>query len=155
MNADKIFRALTENPIAGNNPIHFYGESTDAGFCFGRALFVEKMLHNLNVKQEQIYKVFVIGDLFDGHILWNYHVATMYINAAGKKLMIDSLFDKVYDLESWFKKINKFAINQKSPVFRIYFAGAHKFQARPGEFAKEDLFNPLYDNYFFDLLVWL
>lgn len=155
VDANHVLNKLIHNPIAGNNPITFYDEKSNTGFCFGRALFVEKELLKQNVSKDQIFKVFVLGELFNGQIIWDYHVATMYVDHQGRKLMIDSLFDQVYELPVWFEKMNQYALNPQNPIFRIYFAEADKFQARSGAFNSYDLFDPQYRNYFLDLLIWL
>lgn len=155
VNAEQILNQLIHNPVAGNNPLNHYDEKGNAGFCFGRALWVEKELQKHKVDQKYIYKIFVLGELYNGQIMWDYHVATMVIDQQGRKLMIDSLFDRVYELDVWFDKMKKFAMNSNQPVFRVYFAKADKFQARAGFFSSYDVFDPQYGNYFFDLLPWL
>ena len=154
IDVNSAFLALAHNPVAGHNPLQFYNESNETGFCFGRALFVEKMLEK-RVPAASLRKVFIIGELSDGHVIWDYHVATMFIDQSGKKYMIDTLFDEVFELDTWYKKMSKYTINPKNPLFRIYFAEASKFQARAGTFQSSDVFNPIYSNYFFDLLIWL
>ena len=155
IDAQQAFLALAHNPVAGHNPFRFYDENSGTGFCFGRALYVERFLESRKVSDSRLRKVFVVGELSDGNVIWDYHVATMYIDNHGRKLMIDTLFDEVYELDVCSKKMNKYALNQKSPVYRLYFADANKFQARSGFFQSSDVFNPIYSTYFFDLLVWL
>jgi hypothetical protein len=150
-----VLQKLILNPVAGNVPLNSYNQENNTGFCFGRALFVEKELLKMGVNKESIRKVFVLGELTNGQIMWEYHVATMYIDSKGRKHMIDSLFDEVHELEIWFQKMNKYALNKENPLFRIYFAEADKFQARDGYFNSADILDPRYRNYFFDLMIWL
>ncbi len=147
---------LIDHPIAGRTPHKNYDDQNGRiGFCYGRALLIQKELERLGVSPKRIYKVFLIGELSQQGMLWDYHVATMYIDGRGQKLMIDSLQDQVLPLNDWFVKMHKYFLNPIEPRVRIYFAEAGKFQARDGFFSSKDMFNPLYKTFFFDLALWL
>jgi hypothetical protein len=147
---------LMDHPVAGRNPrVAYDDQNGQIGFCYGRALLVQKELERLGVSPDHIFKVFLVGELSQQGLLWDYHVATMYVDNSGRKWMIDSLNDEVMQLSGWYKSLHQYFLNPAEPRVRVYFAEASKFQARSGEFTHYDVLNPLYKTFFFDLALWL
>ena len=153
---EQLQKNLIDHPVAGTNPQKNYDDKGGKiGFCYGRALLVQKELERLGVDKRRIFKVFLLGELSQQGVLWDYHVATLYVNHRGEKFMIDSLNEKVLPLSEWYNSLHRYFLNPDQPKVLLYFAEADKFQARAGQFNVYDVFNPLYGGYFFDLALWL
>lgn len=153
---EQVQKNLIEHAVAGREPVKTYdSKGGQVGFCYGRALLVQRQLERLGADRRRLFKVFLLGELSQKRILWDYHVATLYVDHRGQSWVIDSLNDRVLSLSDWYQGIHAYFLNPKQPKVLMYFAEPDKFQARAGEFSTYDMFDPLYRGYFFDLALWL
>ena len=153
LQAEELLKDLIEHPVVGRDGQKLYADQSKTGFCFGRALYVERKLHKAGVSKNLIRKVFVLGDLTNGRSLWDYHVATMVLTQNAGWVLIDSLFNRVYGMRDWYGQLTSLAVDPAHPLMRLYITESEKFQAAPGVFITSHIFNPVYKNYFFDLSV--
>lgn len=149
--AEKVLREVHKNPIANLEATQAYDPSGQLGFCFGRALLVHYLLLKAGVKQEDISKVFLAGQLRVAGRMWNFHVAVVVRSGPQKYLVVDPLFEKPMTLEDWRAKTSAFDIKGKYSRARYYVTDARKFLPEAGIYSEKVLESEHLKKYFDDL----
>lgn len=147
---------LVQHPITGDLGIKKYSQKNSTlGFCYGRATLAHMELLRRGVSPQNIRKIFVLGEMRYQKEIWTLHVATIVAKKGGGWWVLDGLFDQVYELKDWYKKMLTIAINTDDPVIRIYEADPVKFLPISGAYNEKDMYRPEYNGFFQDLTAWL
>lgn len=137
------------HPVAGFDVINKYDPDGIVGFCFGRALFVHLELLRRGVAKESIKKVFVVGEMQSGTIMWQFHVATAVKGTDGKWWVLDPAMG-LMELREWYMSMKDMAVNHRISLFETPVSkigpSAWEYNTQEG-----GLFDPAYRNYFKDL----
>jgi len=152
--AQNILNSIPKHPIIGNPGEKKYDPNHEIGYCFGRAAYVHLELLRQGVPAKSIGKIFVLGSLYREYRGWDFHLATIVKSSDGEWLVIDNLVEEVSLVPEWMKKISKWDRDSRNPSLRFYFTDPVKFLPLAGPYSKESLNNPIYNNYFIDLLKW-
>lgn len=149
--ADRIIETVKKNPIATIDAVTQYEHGSDIGFCFGRALYVHHLLLQAGVKQEDLVKIFNVGQLLVQGQMWNFHVAMMVRDSKDGFLVVDPLAGKTLDYKSWIKQNADYEVKRSLSRGRFYLTDPRKFMVGPGAYSLEALSAPHLKAYFTDL----
>ncbi len=142
--------AAISNPVIGTGNDRKYDPTYGIGFCFGRALFVDRFLTLNGFAQGSIKKIFVVGPMTND---WGWHVATMVQSLDEKNretwLVLDPIIFKVVAVEEWFKDFEKISVDGK---LRLYVTEAQKFTVAPLKYDEGNFQG--YNGYFEDMFAW-
>jgi hypothetical protein len=125
------------------------------GYCFGRATYTHLMLLKMGVQKESIRKVWVVGSMLEGKVIWEYHVATAVYTKEKGWVVLDTEFSYAITIEDW---VNHSKAQNTNENFRFYVTPAEKFNFTLGKYTRIQMGLNLpaeqdwYKNYFVELL---
>jgi hypothetical protein len=100
-----LWRAAFRHKVAGidyDEKLAKYDPTGIIGFCFGRAMAVHLLARKTGLAEENIRKLFVIGDLRSGpNPEWRFHVTTLVKGEDGHWHAIDPILRGPMRAESW------------------------------------------------------
>jgi hypothetical protein len=146
--AKRILRGVAAHPITGMESVFTREHSGEIGFCFGRALFVHRELLKAGMAQQDLVKIFALGELSVDKQLWRFHVAVGIRDPKQGILMIDPLFPEVQSIAQWMREIEKFDIKFPYSRTRFYPTDPRKFLPSGGRYDKAQLNDPVFKKYF-------
>ena len=149
--ATQILDKVRANPIANVDAVTNYERGSDIGFCFGRALYVHHLLLKAGVKQEDLAKIFNVGQLMVQGQMWNFHVAMMVRDSKKGFLVVDPLAGKPLDYQSWIKLNADYEVKRALSRARFYVTDPRKFMVGPGAYSLEAIAASHLKPYFTDL----
>lgn len=150
--AQDLRQNISEHPVVGLKAMDHYDPDLRIGFCFGRATFVHWELIRLGVNPERIVKIFAVGSLYKDYQSWDYHVATAVLADDNSWWVIDDLQNELMSPQEWMKAINQWSRHAGYPQIQYYFTSPYKFQPHLGAYPLQALLDPLYKDYFKDLM---
>jgi hypothetical protein len=125
-----------------------YKEGGQVGFCFGRALYLHYLLLKSGVPQNELAKIFVLGELKFGDTFWRFHVALMVRDKAQGFLVVDPLVGEVIGYREWMEKNAAYDVKAPNGRSRFYVTDARKFMPAFGEYDAAQLKEPVLRKYF-------
>jgi hypothetical protein len=147
--ASEILDGVMNHPVASLRVIRKYDPKGGIGFCFGRAMTVHLESLYRRLSKSAIRKMWAIGDLRTGDMMWRYHVTTILKGPGNEWYAIDPIWGSVLTVRQWYDSMKSFDHDGK---MKIYVTPASKFGPGSGKYAKGDLMDPFYNSYFNDLL---
>lgn len=149
--AETILAKVAKNPVANLESAQAYDQGGQVGYCFGRALLVHLFLLQAGVPQDDIVKVFNLGELMVQKQLWRFHVAVMVRDSQHGFLVIDPLQDKPLPYREWVAINAAYDIKGRFSRARFYAADPRKFLPAFGGYDVKQLEDPVLKRYFDDL----
>jgi hypothetical protein len=149
--AQKILDQVRSNPVAKLESWHEYDPSGQLGFCFGRALLSHYLLLKAGVKQDDIGKVFVAGQLRVASRMWTFHVAVLIRDEKQGFLVVDSLLEKPVSLAEWRDRTASYDIKGDFSRARFYVTDPRKFVPTSGGYSQELISEENLKKYFDEL----
>ena len=157
--ASKLLRLVLENPVVNPASSKYDQPNVSIGYCFGRATFVHLMLLKMGVQKNSIRKIWAVGPMKAGGIMWQFHVATAAYTEGKGWLIIDSNHSAPMPIRDWMAHYGK----QSAPegMVRFYASDASKFAFELGKYSRVQLGINMsadkdwYRNYFKDMMAWL
>lgn len=146
--AQNIIDAVEANPVTSSQAVYDFEDGSQIGFCFGRALVIHHMLLKAGVKQEDMRKVFAVGELMFSNQMWNFHVAVMLRDAGGAWMVVDPLQQSPMPLSEWSAAVSSYDIKNPFPRVRYYIADVRKFVPGGGIYNREALAHVSLSAYF-------
>lgn len=156
--ADFLRRQILENPVVNPSSSKYDQKDVSIGYCFGRATFVHLMLLKMGVQKESIQKIWAVGPMKAGGIMWQFHVATMAYTEAQGWTVIDTNHYRPLPVREWIAQYNSQSENGK---IRFYASDAGKFAFELGKYSRVQMGLDIpaerdwYKYYFKDMLNWL
>lgn len=156
--AEFLRNQIYENPIVRPMNDKYSQPGTSIGYCFGRATFVHLMLLKMGVQKSSIQKIWAVGEMKAGDILWQFHVATMAFTESHGWVVIDSNHMHPIPVREWTAHYSK---QTETGRIRFYATDAGKFSFELGKYSRVQLGLDLpaerdwYKNYFKDMFNWL
>jgi len=145
---DKIYEMLSRHPLAKFLNGQRFDPQGSIGFCFGRAMTAHIEAMQMNLDQNSVRKVFVVGKMraIGSDITWQFHVATTVKNTQGGWTVIDPFVGKPTSLEAWYDYMYKQDIHG---TLRLYVTDATRLGATTsGRYNKAHLMSEFYNGYF-------
>lgn len=157
--AARLIQLTLENPVASPGNEKYSQPDVSIGYCFGRATFVHLMLLKMGVQKNSIRKIWAVGPMKAGGIMWQFHVATAVYTPTKGWLIIDTNHSAPMPVRDWMAYYGK----QSSPegMVRFYATDASKFAFQLGKYSPIQLGLDLsadkdwYRHYFKDMMEWL
>lgn len=149
-NAKEVLSAVEDHSMASSKRVFAYQEGGQIGFCFGRALLVHYLLLKAGVPNQDILKIFALGDFLLGGQVWRFHVAVMVREGQGY-LVVDPLYGEVADSKDWMSNIASLEIKHPFSRARFFITDPRKFMPESGKYTVESLSQPELKSYFRDL----
>ncbi len=150
---ESVLKSVRRNPVARLEASQSYDPSGQLGFCFGRALLVHYELLKAGVKQDDLGKVFVAGQLRVGAQMWNFHVAVIARDSKKNYLVIDPLLEKPVSLSEWRDITSAYDIKGSLSRARFYVTDPRKFLPATGRYSLELLTEKHLKKYFDELAI--
>ncbi len=148
---ESVLKSVRSNPVARLESSQSFDPSGQLGFCFGRALLVHYELLKAGVKQEDLGKVFVAGQLRVGAQMWNFHVAVVALDSKKNYLVIDPLLEKPVSLSEWRAITSAYDIKGSLSRARFYVTDPRKFLPATGRYSLQLLTEKHLKKYFDEL----
>lgn len=148
----RVLKQVEENSVAASSAVPEFDDGNQIGFCFGRALYAHYLLLKNGVAQQDLLKIFAVGDLFVNHQIWNFHMAIMIRDQKHGYLVVDPLQEKVLPYLEWMQATRKFSIKFPNSRIRFYVADPRKFMPAHGMYTVELLAHPVLKDYFSKLI---
>lgn len=148
----RVLEDVQKNPVANIANVDAFEDGNQIGFCFGRALLVHDLLLQAGVKQEDLAKIFTIGQLEVQKQLWKFHVTVIVRDSQHGFLAIDPLQKEPVDYKKWIEANEAYDIKRPFSRARFYVADPRKFLPAPGAYTLEHLENPALKPYFQSLV---
>jgi len=155
--ADFLRKQILENPVVNPSSSKYDQKDVSIGYCFGRATFVHMMLLKMGVQKESIQKIWAVGPMKAGGIMWQFHVATMAYTTQGWTV-IDSNHYQPMPVRDW---IAHYGSQTENGKIRFYATDAGKFAFEIGKYTRTQLGLDMpaerdwYKHYFKDMFDWL
>ncbi|RYZ49998.1 MAG: hypothetical protein EOP07_23595, partial [Proteobacteria bacterium] len=146
--AKSVLKNVQNNPVAKLEASQNYDPSGQLGFCFGRALLVHYELLKAGVKQQDIAKIFVAGQLRVAHQIWNFHVAVMVRDAKHGFIVIDPLYDEPMSLKAWSELVASYDMKGTLSRARFYSSDPRRFLPSGERYGMEQFENKYLKKYF-------
>lgn len=156
--ANMLLQQIHSNPVVKPMNAKYDQPGTSIGYCFGRATFVHMMLLKLGVQKKSIQKIFAVGPMKAGGIMWQFHVATLTFVEGMGWTVIDSNHYQPMPVREWMAHYYKQAEDGK---VRFYATDASKFTFELGKYSRVQLGVDMtadrdwYKNYFKDMFTWM
>lgn len=149
--AQNILKKVSEDFTSSSRYIHDYQSGDQIGFCFGRALLIHYALLKSGIPQDDIRKIFAIGDLLVGGQNWEYHVAVMVKDSDLGFIVIDPLQPALTGYEDWVKEVEAHSIKTPYSRIRFYITDPRKFLPNSSIYSLAALSEPILKDYFWEL----
>lgn len=156
--AEFLRKQILENPVVNPASSKYDQRDVSIGYCFGRATFVHLMLLKMGVQKESIQKIWAVGPMKAGGIMWQFHVATMAYTETQGWTVIDTNHYRPMPVREWVAHYNSQA---ESGKIRFYATDAGKFAFEIGKYSRVQLGLDIpaerdwYKHYFKDMFAWL
>lgn len=156
--AEFLRNQILENPVVSPWSNKYDQQGVSIGYCFGRATFVHMMLLKMGVQKASIQKIWAVGSMKAGGIMWQFHVATMAYTEAKGWVVIDSNHMNPLPVREW---IAHYAKQSEDGRVRFYATDASKFAFEIGKYSRVQMGLDMtsdkdwYKNYFKDMFEWL
>jgi hypothetical protein len=150
--AEQVLARLGQHPVAKIENEERFDSGGEIGFCFGRALYLHYLLLKANVKQSDIAKVFMLGQLSMKGQFWKFHVALLVRDSKMGFLVIDPIQKHPMAYQEWMVVNAKYEIKGVFSRARFYVTDPRKFLPSSGQYDERQLKDPILKNYF-DALV--
>lgn len=97
-----LHQYVVNHPVAGLQHIAEYDPQGIVGFCFGRAMAVHLSAARMQIAQDRIGKLFIVGDLRSGeNPEWRFHVTTIIKNNTDQWMAVDPILPTAMPVEKW------------------------------------------------------
>lgn len=157
--AQKILSSVNRHPVVSSYEYSKYNRQpgVEIGFCFGRATYTHLMALHLGVNKDSIKKIWIVGPMNAGGLMWDFHVATLVRGENGEWLAVDSNHSNVQPVSDWYKYYTAMSTDGR---LRVYITDANKFSVDLGKYDKVQLGLNLprqqdwYSGYFKDMMTW-
>ncbi|MES3038480.1 MAG: hypothetical protein V4736_11295 [Bdellovibrionota bacterium] len=153
-----VIESINNHPIINFfNSQRYDQPGVSIGFCFGRATYAHLALLKMGVHPDSIKKIWAVGPMNAGGIMWSFHVATVVRSTEGGWMVIDNYPNKLLNVTQW---MNLFKQQNKEHNLRIYFTQPEKFSVSLSKYDRVQMGLDLtadqdwYRNYFVDLMTW-
>lgn len=151
---EKVARALKEielNPKTNPEGVYHFKDGDQIGFCFSRALLVHYYLLKGGVPQNEIAKIFTLGDLQVQGTLWKFHVAILVRDSKEGFIVADPLHKQFLPYKEWLKINSAYEIKTPLSRARFYLTSPRKFLPAFGAYDMKQLEDPHLREYFKNL----
>lgn len=157
--AKRLLQLTLQNPIVTPGNAKYDQPNTSIGYCFGRATFIHLMLLKMGVQKDSIRKIWAVGPMKAGNIMWQFHVATsVFVDGKGW-MVIDTNHNSPIPVREWMNNYSQ----QSSPagMVRFYATDASKFAFQLGKYSRVQMGTNVtadkdwYRHYFKDMIDWL
>ncbi len=147
-----LFFNTDENEVAGLDYIYKYDPTEALGFCFGRAMAAHLIALKMGLKEENIKKLFVVGDLRSTREPeWRFHVTTIVKGPDNVWYAIDPVLSYAMRMDTWIGRVQSIWDRNRKAIFYITRADAimpdmsfvPAIEEEKGENIIELAFNPL------------
>lgn len=146
-----LWDELARHPIVRSPTDKKYDPTGNIGFCFGRAAAAHWMaLWQARVPNAYARKVFLVGNMRGGAILWGWHV-TFAVRAKEGAFWwaIDPVHpQKVVTVENWYKAFSQNSLNGDQVLFTT---AASRLAPNSPRYPRNLLSSTQYNGYFCDL----
>lgn len=158
--ATRIVDSIARHPIVAETETRRYNRhpGVEIGFCFGRATYTHLMLLHLGVLKDSIKKVWAVGNLNSGNLVWQFHVATIVRSETpGAWWVLDSYFGQPLELAEWSERM---ASLDPGGQMLLTLTDPDKFSVQLGTYDRVQLGLDLppgqdwYAGYFRELMKW-
>jgi len=146
--AEKVLATIAASPVAKVENVMTYDRTGQVGFCFGRAMYVHYLLLQAGVKPEEVARIFVLGDLRVGELMWKFHTAILVRDPRDGYLVVDPLQPKPMGYRDWMKANAALEIKEPNSRARFYVTDPRKFLPAYGKYDLAQLNDPLLKKYF-------
>lgn len=146
--AQEILQKVAKSQVASLENVRMYPRGGEIGFCFGRALYIHYLLVKAGVPQEQLIKIFTLGELLVGGQVWRFHVALAVRDKKAGFLVLDPLQSKPIPYGDWLKVVSKYDIKGPFSRSRFYVTEPRKFLPAFPEHDLKQLGDPHLKPYF-------
>ncbi|MEZ0392537.1 MAG: hypothetical protein ACAH59_09990 [Pseudobdellovibrionaceae bacterium] len=159
VNAQKIIESMNIHPVVAYSQNEKYDrETTEIGYCFGRATYAHLVLLKMGIMKESIRKVWLVGPMSAGGTNWAFHVATIVRTTNGKWMVIDNYANILMELREWVYYF--YPQNKGYDNLRVYITTPSKFSVNMAKYDRVQLglnlsaVDDWYRHYFVDLMNW-
>lgn len=148
--ANKIYDAVDNHPIASQCQLRRYDPQGNMGFCFGRAMTAHLELLNSGVQKDKIRKLWAVGHFKTGSASWRYHVTTIVQGPDGSWWAIDPIMGSPIEAGAWIRRMKGYDAGGDMVAFT---SEAKRFgPSSPEKYSRNELNHSGYNDYFNDLL---
>lgn len=151
--ADILYR-VESHPVAGSKRATVYDNQLQIGFCFGRALVMHYYLLKAGIPQQDILKVFALGDFKIAGQFWHFHVAVVVYDN-GQWIVLDPLYGELATFQDWMANVQSLEIKHPFSRARFYLTDPRKFMPTSGSYDIKSLQQDGLEHYFSDLVLKL
>ncbi len=149
--AEKILLSIESNPVSSSAGTYAFEMGEQIGFCFGRALLAHYLLLKSGVPEDDILKIFSIGELKVHRQFWNYHIAIMVRDSEEGFIVVDPLQSQIIGYHEWIANNHRYAVKYPMSRVRFYVSDPRKFMPTAGSYSLEAISHPALKEYFFKL----
>ncbi len=158
--AELILRSIQKHPVVSELSADQYQQKgTEIGYCFGRGCYVDLMLMRLGLDRDSIKKIWAIGPMGEGKLVWQFHIGHLVRLSDNSWVAIDNIPSsyRVLDARTWGERLKS---KSRDGQLRLYITNSDKFTPTLGSY------NPVhlglntnrdrdwYKGYFQDLMNW-
>ena len=121
----RLFDAVVNHRVAGLDQLGRFDPSGEIGFCFGRAMAVHLIALRMGLTQDNIRKLFIVGDLRSGDKPeWRFHVATLVRGSDGAWYAVDPILPAPMEMSAWIATVQDTWDKSRSAKLYMTPAGA-------------------------------
>ena len=115
-----LFHLTNTNKVAGLDYVSKYDPTEALGFCFGRSMAAHLIASKMGLPENDIRKLFVIGDLRSGYDPeWRFHVTTLVKGDDGDWYAIDPVMYRPLRMDGWLRNLQRIWDRNKKATFYI------------------------------------
>lgn len=158
--ADLVLRSIDRHPVVSERSADQYQQKgAEIGYCFGRGCYVDLMLMRLGLDRDSIKKIWAVGPMGTGKIIWQFHIGHLVRLPDNSWVAIDNVPSsyRVLDARSWGEH---FKNKNKDGELRLYITDSDKFTPTLGAYDPVNMglnanrTSDWYKGYFQDLMDW-
>ncbi|MBX3018078.1 MAG: hypothetical protein KF767_09325 [Bdellovibrionaceae bacterium] len=158
--ATRLVDSIARHPIVAETETRRFNKQpgVEIGFCFGRATYTHLMLLHLGVLKDSIKKVWAVGNLNSGDLVWQFHVATIVRGTTpGTWWVLDSYWGEPLELKDWVRQMS--ALDPGGQM-RVTISEPEKFSMQIGAYDRVQMGLDVnaeqdwYAGYFQQLMRW-
>lgn len=158
--AARLVDSIARHPVVAETETRRFNKhpGVEIGFCFGRATYTHLMLLHLGVLKDSIKKVWAVGNLNSGDLVWQFHVATIVrATTPGRWWVLDSYWNEPLELADWVRQMG--ALDPGGQMM-ITISAPEKFSMQLGGYDRVQLGldatpeQDWYAGYFRELMRW-
>lgn len=115
-----LFHLTNTNKVAGLEYVYKYDPTEALGFCFGRSMAAHLIALKMGLSENNIKKLFVIGDLRSGlNPEWRFHVTTLVKGDDNDWYAIDPVMYRPLRMDGWLRNLQRIWDRNKKATFYI------------------------------------